>query len=177
MEPPESSDEDDGEGVEKPMKEEKRVDTWKAVAAAAIAGFSAYMQRLAVPVVLLTLVMLCDYATGVGKAWMKKELCSGTGHAGIVKKVFNLALVAVGMVVDYIIRLGIVEIGIDVDMQGRFFFALLVIVWLILNELISITENCAEMGLKVPEWMKKVLKIAQKSAEPAVPGVEEKEEE
>ena len=148
------------------------METWKAVLAATIAGFSAYMQHLLVPVVVLVGVMLFDYATGVGKAWMKKELCSGVGHAGIVKKVANMALVAVGMVVDYIIKLGVVEMGIGINMEGKFFFGLLVIVWLILNELISITENCAEMGLPVPEWMKKVLRMAQGSTEVKLPNTD-----
>ena len=156
-------------------KEGIRMETWKAVIAAIVAGFSAYLQHLLIPVLILLLAMICDYATGVGKAWMKKELSSGVGHAGIVKKVANMALVAVGMIIDYIIRLGVIEVGID--LTGRFFFALIVIVWLILNELISITENCAEMGLAVPEWLKKVLRMAQGSAEAKLPNMNNIKEE
>ena len=160
------------------MKNEKEwtlMETWKAAIAAALAGVSAYLQHLIAPVMILVLVMIFDYATGVAKAWMKKELCSGVGHAGIVKKVANMALVAVGMIVDYIVRLGIVEIGMEINMDGRYFFGVLVIVWLILNELISITENCAELGMKVPEFLKKALRIAQSSAAPKMNNYETEE--
>lgn len=157
-------------------EEEYRMEVWKAAIAAAVAGFSAYMQHLFIPVVILMAVMLVDYVTGVAAAWRRGELCSAEGKAGIVRKVANMALVAVGMVVDYIVRLGIVEVGIGIEMEGRYLFGLLVIVWLVLNELISITENCAELGVRVPDYLKKALRIAQSSTEPQLPDIDIEEE-
>lgn len=139
------------------------MDTWKAVTMALIAGLTAYLQQLFAPALVMLVVMLLDYATGCAKAWIKGELCSAVGIKGIAKKVGNTALVAVGMITDYVIHLGMFEVG--VDMSGKYFFGMLVIVWIVLNEMISITENCAEMGLPVPEFLLEALRVAQKNTE------------
>ena len=38
-----------------------------------------------------------------------------------------------------------------------YYFGLLVTVWITLNECISITENVARMGVKVPSFLQKVI--------------------
>jgi len=139
------------------------MNAWKALITAALAGLSLYLQELAVPVAVMCGAMLLDYFTGVGKAWMIGEVSSQVGIKGIVKKVGYIALVGVGMIVDFLIQNGLAQVGHDAT--GRFAVALLIIVWLILNECISITENLAMMGVGVPEWLRKMLKIAQETEE------------
>ena len=56
------------------------------VIAAAAAGAAAYFQELALPVVVLFLVMVMDYISGMVRAWTRGELCSRVGIMGIVKK-------------------------------------------------------------------------------------------
>ena len=73
-------------------------------------------------------------------------------------------IVAVGMVIDWIIQAGVDKLHLDFKLE--FLFALIVIIWLILNELISILENVAEIGVPVPKWLTKlILKLKDQAEE------------
>ena len=62
-----------------------------------VAGVSAYFQIIAVPLIVLTAVMLIDYITGIVVAYTKAELSSRKGIVGIIKKLGYFALVCVGI--------------------------------------------------------------------------------
>ena len=62
--------------------------------------------QLLVPVLVLVVVMLLDYATGMAKAWNAGELSSRVGLRGILKKVGYVATVGVAAVVDWLLRYG-----------------------------------------------------------------------
>ena len=85
--------------------------------AGALGALAAYFNVLAVPLVVLVAVMLIDYVTGMAAASYTKQLSSRVGVIGIVKKVCYLALVAVGMVVDYLISSALVSIGISLQIN------------------------------------------------------------
>lgn len=128
--------------------------------AAAGAWISAKLGVLYPVLVILMIMMILDYVTGMlaskkealehpdekGYGWSSKK-----GAQGIIKKVGYLCVIAVAMVVDYIILHVAVAIGITVSVKA--FFALLVAVWYVLNELLSIIENSGRMGAQVPEWL------------------------
>ena len=105
---------------------------FRALFAAAIGALAAYAGILLVPLCVLAAVMIIDYATGIAAAWSCKLLSSRVGVKGIVKKVAYLALVAVGMVVDYLMMIS---------------------VWLIINELLSILENLGRLGIPLPDFL------------------------
>ena len=73
--------------------------TTKAALAAALGALCAYGVQLLVPVLVLVVVMLLDYATGMAKAWNAGELSSRVGLRGILKKVGYVATVGVAAVV------------------------------------------------------------------------------
>lgn len=127
----------------------------KGVLTAAMATLMAYLGHLVIPIIILAAVMLLDYGTGIGKAWVAGDLSSKIGVIGILKKVGYLAIVAVGMFIDWVIRVGLKELHIDYKLE--FLFAMIVIIWLILNELISILENVAAIGVPVPKWLTKII--------------------
>ena len=83
------------------------------------------------------------------------KLCSKTGLRGILKKLGYLVLVGVAGVVDWLVRYGLTQVGVEVSFQ--FLMAAMVIVWLIINELISILENVAALGGPVPGFLRKLL--------------------
>lgn len=58
----------------------------KAAMAAALGALCAYGVQLLVPVLVLVVVMLLDYATGMTKAWNAGELSSLVGLKGILKR-------------------------------------------------------------------------------------------
>ena len=99
--------------------------------------------------------MVLDYISGISAAWVNHQLSSRIGLIGIVKKVSYLLIVNVGMALDYLIFLLGQKFGVQIN--DSYFVGLLVIVWLIINECISILENADEMGLPVPEFIKKLL--------------------
>lgn len=122
---------------------------------AAFAGLMYYLGIIAVPIMVLIVAMVVDYITGMSAAWYNSELSSKKGIKGIVKKVSYLALVVAAMAIDWLIYCGLNQIGIN--MSYSVFFAVLVAVWLIVNEIISILENLSRIGVPIPKFLTKII--------------------
>ena len=138
---------------------------WKILIAAVLAALGAYLQQLAAPLVVLIVVMVLEYISGMIAAVRTGTLDSRIGIMGIIKKVSYLLIVAVGMVLDYLIQLLGGKFGLS--LEGTYFVGLLVIIWLIINECISILENCDEMSLPVPGFIGKLLTRLKRHTEEA----------
>ncbi|WP_394869954.1 phage holin family protein [Clostridioides difficile] len=108
--------------------------------------FGAWEEVLAI---LLTL-MLIDYLFGVIKGFVLKKLSSNVGFKGIAKKSGILVIVAVAALLDRLIN------------NGDWVFKTLVCYFYIANEALSITENCAAIGLPVPARIKESLEQLRK---------------
>ena len=122
---------------------------------AAFAGLLYYFGIVSIPIIMLIFAMIIDYVTGMSAAFYNAELSSKKGVKGIVKKVGYLALVVAAMILDWLISQGLQQI--NVDLHYSVFFAVLVAVWLIINELISTLENLSRMGVPIPNFMKKLI--------------------
>ncbi len=129
---------------------------FKAIFATIIGGLSAYMRILTIPLIILIGVMVIDYISGMLKAGLTSTLSSRIGIKGIVKKVCYLLIVAVAAVVDWLIQCILSQIGIHIDVN--MYIGLIVTVWLIINELISILENLAVIGVPLPNLLTKIIK-------------------
>lgn len=70
----------------------------------------------------------------------------------MIKKLCYMFAVAAGIGIDYVCDSAIIGMGMDGNVC---FFGLLVTVWLILNEILSILENLDEIGVPVPGFIKK----------------------
>lgn len=127
-----------------------------AVVAAALGVLSSYMVELVIPLAVLVVAMLVDYGTGMAKAWNAGELCSRIGILGILKKLGYLVIVLAAMGVDYLLRYGMARVGVHI--QVDFMLATIAAVWLIINELISILENVAALGVPVPGFLLALIK-------------------
>lgn len=144
-------------------------DAVKMFVAAACAALWSYARQIVVPLIVLIVVMMIDYISGVLAAWANDELDSRTGIIGIVKKLSYLALVVVGCVIDWLISmLGSQLGGAEVTIRA---IGLVVICWLIINELISILENVARQGGPVPPWIAGLLGHLKRAAEASVPQI------
>ena len=128
---------------------------FRTLFAAALGALAAYAGVLLAPLCVLAVVMVLDYATGIAAAWSCKLLSSRVGVKGIVKKVAYLALVAVGMVVDYLISSALLRVGVDI--QINYCFGVMISVWLIINELLSILENLGKLGIPLPDFLLKAI--------------------
>ena len=127
----------------------------KLIFSGMFAAISAYFGVMAIPILMLFCVMICDYITGIVSAYVSGTLSSMRGWRGIVKKACYMVAVAVGIVVDYIISNACAQLPIEIG--AAFYFGLLVTIWLILNELLSIIENLSEIGVPIPEWLRKAI--------------------
>lgn len=132
----------------------------KPLTAAILSGLTAYFHVIAVPVALLFVVMLLDYMSGVANAYTKGEWSSKVGLRGIIKKVCYMGVVIVAAVFDWIIYSGLAHIGVGFD--NSYYFGLIVTIWLIINECISILENLGELGVPMPGFLLKGIKKLQK---------------
>lgn len=94
---------------------------------------------------LLVLVILAaiDYITGITAAIFNKELCSSTCYWGIAKKILMLFLIGVANLIGK-------ELGVDLRIVAISFYTGC--------EGISIIENCAKLGLPIPQKVLDVLK-------------------
>ena len=133
------------------------------VISAALAAFAVYMGALAVPVIVLMVMMIIDYLSGMSAAWVHGDLSSKVGAKGIIKKVGYMALIVVAMGVDYLIYSGISAANIEVGYN--MWFGLLVAVWLIINEMISILENLSRLGVPIPEFLTKIIRRLKETAD------------
>lgn len=129
---------------------------FKAVFAVMVGGTAAYFREIAIPLVFLILVMVIDYVTGMVKAWINADLSSKTGIKGIVKKVCYLLVVCVAAVVDWLLASGLQKVGITVEIN--YLFGVIVSIWLIINELISILENLATIGVPMPAFLTAIVR-------------------
>lgn len=99
-------------------------------------------------IALIAFIVL-DYATGIIKAIVLKQLSSEIGFKGIAKKILILLLVAVANIID---RLTNSDCLIR-SMMCLFFIA---------NEGLSILENCTLMGIPFPKKFKQILEQLKK---------------
>ena len=128
---------------------------FKGTLTAAFAALTAYLDVLLVPVSVLLITMVIDYVSGLTKAWVTSQLSSRIGIIGIIKKVSYLLIVCVGMIIDWIIGSALANAGVELPVND--IVALIVIVWLVINELLSIIENVAAVGVNVPKWLLKLI--------------------
>ena len=95
---------------------------------------------------LFTFVII-DYITGVMVAVVDRELSSEVGFVGICKKISIFMLVAIAHFMDLYILTD----------QGESILRTAVIFFYLSNERISILENCAWLGLPIPEKLRRIL--------------------
>lgn len=103
---------------------------------------------------LLCILMTVDYVSGVAAAYTKGALCSSRGVAGIFKKAGYLAAVFIGYTLDFCAA----EAGVSLPGSA---FGLSVTFWLIATELLSVTENLATLGVPLPAFLTRALKLFQ----------------
>lgn len=142
------------------------------VASGAAAWLFARIGVLMYVIVALAVAMAIDYITGMLAS--KSEAIdhpenpeygwnSRKGAKGIIKKVGYLCVIAVAMMVDYIILNMTAEIGMPIELKA--FFGILVSVWYLLNEALSIIENAGRMGAPVPDWLKQYIAVLKNKIE------------
>lgn len=135
----------------------------KGTLSAFLTALTIYFDILAVPIIILVVIMVCDYISGMIKAYLTSKLSSKTGIKGIIKKLCYFFAVAAAMGVDWIISYGFSGVGIN--LPDNMTIGLIVTIWLILNEIISILENLSVIGIPLPKFLNKLVKKLKVSIE------------
>ena len=152
------------------------INTIKGVVTAIAALLSALLGTLYVPVLLMVLCNIIDYATGLMAA--KNRLDGGISSyrsiKGIKKKVSMWLLVVVGAVLDQLLLYATHTIGISIPI--KFLVACVVAIWLICNEIISILENMIDIGIQIPSFLLPLVKNIKSQTE-HIAGSDQKESE
>lgn len=139
------------------------MDKLKLLLSAALAGLLAYTRVILIPLALLIVMMSVDYISGISAAYIRGELSSKTGLKGIVKKVGYIGVVIVAAVMDWVIYSGLKGVGVDIDMS--YYLGLIVTIWLIINECISVLENLGEIGVPLPPFLMRAINKLKKHIE------------
>lgn len=136
----------------------------KAVITIVISAVMNWLGVLAVPVLLLVGSNVVDYATGILAAKYREEsISSYKGIKGIVKKIGMWILVLIGAWCDILIQYSI-EYG-GIKFEWPFVVAIVVAIWLVVNEFISILENLQDIGVYIPPFMLPLMKNIKKKVE------------
>lgn len=133
---------------------------------AAVGWISARLGLLFWPLAILAIMMVIDYVTGMlaSKAEAIRHpgdpaygWSSRKGLLGILKKTGYVAIIAVGVCLDQIILTGLAHMGLESPVKGL--FGLIITVWLVLNEMLSVIENAGRMGANVPSWLARYIAV------------------
>lgn len=146
---------------------------WEKIITAIVGAWIGNQFGLLFPVLcLLMLLMLADYVSGMIAA--KKEALdhpnskkygwsSKKGALGIFKKIGYVFTIFVAVCADYLIYKFAQELGLRYESQT--YFGLMVAIWFVVNELISILENAGRMGVELPEFLEKSLSELKKDVD------------
>ena len=140
------------------------MEKFKAIFISIGSAISSFFGVLFIPIILMVICNTLDFVTGIVASHCKGEqVRSKVFYRGIAKKVGMWCLVLVGVLVDETIKYSIAQFGITFPFT--FLIACIVAMWIICNELLSILENLDEIGVPMPEFLKKVIKYLQHSTE------------
>lgn len=89
------------------------------------------------------ILMMLDIITGYYNAWKNNEVSSSKMRDGLGKKCAELCYIVVGLLFKF-------AFGVDIVM---YFMA----IYVCYMELVSLMENCAKLGLPMPDKLKEKL--------------------
>lgn len=131
----------------------EKVFAWVRGCLSLFAGMATYLYgNMNGLLIALFVSIVLDYATGIIKAGIKKELASEIGFKGILKKMLILMVVALAHLIDNCVGSGETWRNIA-------------IVFYICNEGLSILENIIACGVPIPEKIKNALQAMQEDNE------------
>lgn len=98
-----------------------------------------------ISIITLCAFMCLDFITGMSASFISKKWDSEVGTVGIMKKGMIIIMVIFGVFLDRLIT------------GDAFVFRNIITMFYVANEGLSIIENCAHIGLPIPERIRKAL--------------------
>lgn len=103
-------------------------------------------------ITILCILMIIDIITGLAKAVKNKNLWSRKSLLGFARKILVFLIITVANLLDLLM-----------NMNGTVVLA--TVTFYILNEVLSITENSAQIGIPLPEKLMEVIEVMNKKSE------------
>ena len=143
----------------------ENINTIKAIVTVVAAFLFVLLGTLYIPVLLMILCNIIDYATGLMAAKNRPDggISSYRSIKGIKKKVSMWLLVVVGAVMDQLLLYASQTIGVKIPVT--FLIACVVAIWIICNEIISILENMVDIGIQIPSFLLPLVKNIKSQTE------------
>lgn len=135
----------------------------KSIFAMIIGVFAYLLDCITELVIILGILMIIDYITGVVAAAIQGKLSSKKSIIGALRKLGLIIILALAFCLDYIIFYLALKIGFDTPSFG--IFALATNCWLIGTEGISILENLSRWGIHFPKFLEKAFEKLVKSSD------------
>lgn len=126
--------------------------------AAHLGGFDTYL--------MLLIILICtDLVTGIIKAAVNKDLASREMLVGITRKGLIMVCVCLGFEINAALATYAAEAGITYSLDIRLF----VILYFTLEELLSVLENIAVIGVPMPKFIIQLLRVMVDTATNSTP--------
>ena len=105
---------------------------------------------------LLILLMAVDLITGFSLAIINKEVSSSKMRLGIFRKFITFIMIFIGYRFDVVMihSLGELPVMWGISLSAKMFMT----VYFCFEENISVLENCANLGIPTPKWLRSILK-------------------
>lgn len=103
-------------------------------------------------ITILCILMIIDIITGLAKAVKNRNLWSRKSLLGFARKILVFLIITVANLLDLLM-----------NMNGTLVLA--TVTFYILNEVLSITENSAQIGIPLPEKLMEVIEVVNKKSE------------
>lgn len=123
-----------------------------------LGGFDTYLM-------LLVLLICTDLVTGILKALVKKDLASREMLVGIIRKLLIMVCVCIGFEVNAALLEYAKEAGVNYNWDIRMF----IILYFVLEELLSVLENIAVIGVPMPKFIIQFLRVVVDTATNSTP--------
>ena len=103
-------------------------------------------------ITILFILMIIDIITGLAKAVKNRNLWSRKSLLGFARKILVFLIITVSNLLDLLM-----------NMNGTVVLA--TVTFYILNEVLSITENSAQIGIPLPDKLMEVIEVMNKKSE------------
>ena len=103
-------------------------------------------------ITILCILMVIDIITGLAKAVKNKNLWSRKSLLGFARKILVFLIITVANLLDLLM-----------NMNGTVVLA--TVTFYILNEVLSITENSAQIGIPLPDKLMEVIEVVNKKSQ------------
>lgn len=123
-----------------------------------LGGFDTYLM-------LLVLLICTDLVTGILKALVKKDLASREMLVGIIRKLLIMVCVCISFELNAALLEYAKEAGVNYNWDIRMF----IIIYFVLEELLSVLENIAVIGVPMPKFIIQFLRVVVDTATNSTP--------